>query len=67
MVEAVKSVRKASGGGVVPAATEIERRWQLKNDVFKPGFELPTMSLEEYGEYEKQRMIENTAYCIKHY
>lgn len=37
-----------------------DQKWQFQKDVFKPGYPLPTMSLEEYGEYERQRMIENT-------
>lgn len=45
---------------LIPADKVIDQRWDFQNQVFKPGYNLPTMTIEEFGELEKKKMIENT-------
>ena len=45
----------------------VDKRMQYGKDTLKPGYPLPTMSLEEYGEFEKARMFANTAYGVLFY
>lgn len=47
-------------GPTVPVQVYEDKKWQFHKDVFKPGFPQPTMTLEEYGDYEKERMLANT-------
>ncbi len=60
--QAVPAPRKMSGGAAMPVQEFVDKRWQFQKDAFKPGYPLPTMSLEEYGAFEKERMVANTEY-----
>lgn len=58
--EEKKKVEQPKQDSISGTVDSLEKRWDMKGEVFKPGYILPTMSIEEFGELEKKKMISNT-------
>eukprot|EP00831_Metopus_contortus_P009627 TRINITY_DN1370_c0_g1_i2.p1 TRINITY_DN1370_c0_g1~~TRINITY_DN1370_c0_g1_i2.p1 ORF type:complete len:299 (+),score=71.34 TRINITY_DN1370_c0_g1_i2:155-1051(+) len=54
-----KQPRKVSAGVTVPNDF-VDKRLEFQKEVFGPGFPQPTITVEEWGDYEKKKMEENT-------